>query len=1102
MQAGRLEIEIVAEIARLQADMRKVEREVGKMADGVNTKTKAVNDNIAGMGRAFGSANAASAKTAFGMRNLGFQLQDLGVQFAGAAQSSDPFRGVMMALIQQGPQIKDAMGQAEIGVGGLLKTLATGAARFGVFAVAAGAGFYHLKQFTDGLNDSAGTDQFIRSLGLTADEVKNLEGATISYGDIALGTWDVIAAGIWDTIGPAVMGAKTWFDEWFAQTNANGAKLINDLVGFFVGGYNAIGAVWSKLPAAIGDVAISTANSVIAAINKMIQTAVNGVNGLINSANTILSKVGMEVGTLQAPQIGAIKNSYAGAGAGAGKAFTGAFEAAQTDYVAKFTKSVSNAANKRFQDRMRAQAADLIGDRSGGKSKPGGSSRAKGLDEEAKALQRATDAANRYLEALEGETARIGKNAIEIKKMEVAANAAATSKAGLADLAKKITDAGAAWEKATRAQADADFQTNVIKPLQDELALLGLVGPARELAALALEEQAFKAKAAKDGITDVNRAWQEYLGLRTKIINGESAMERERQEAELLNDQLRDMIGLLGGLGKVGQAVGGLLGIFTGNTSAVGGPIGDLLNAQVGQRWDDKEQRNVAVTIGDEISKVFKTDGAFGKTMTSILQGAGTGSLAATAIFGKQSLTGQIGSAVGGALGKELGTMLGSKVGGMLGQMGGPLGSILGGIAGGMLGNLVKKDPSAWSNLGTDSSGKVVTNYSTSAGGGDTAGRDSLANAAMDVLDQIANAFGGSLAGGVQLGSIGTRKGQAVTDWTPGTKEGRNYYSSPEEAVKAFVAHALEVGVLGGVKAGTLTLLKRTGDLEKNLADALSFENVFKELQGLKDPLGSAFAELNKQATELRRIFADASATVAEYAQLEEYLSIKRQEVIDAEMQKAAQDFQERADLEVELLRLLGREQEALNLAREAELSGMKASLKPLQQMIYTLQDARAIIDQFGPLADDLRAYKAELLGGSATGSFGFLKQQFQSVSTMAANGDADAMAKLQAVSDAYLEAARDNASSKLEYDRAVGEALGSLDRAIFAADTKVDYAKAQIDAVNYNSEILDQMRSEMTTLQQRLVEQGDVMERLVRRIDGDGVLIREGSAPVSVVTV
>ena len=83
-----------------------------------------------------------------------------------------------------------------------------------------------------------------------------------------------------------------------------------------------------------------------------------------------------------------------------------------------------------------------------------------------------------------------------------------------------------------------------------------------------------------------------------------------------------------------------------------------------------------------------------------------------------------------------------------------------------------------------------------------------------------------------------------------------------------------------------------------------------------------------------------------------------------------------------------------------------------------------------------------------------------------------------------------------------MGEALGSLDKSIFAADTKVDYAKAQIDAVNYNSQILDQMRSEMTTLQQRLVEQGDVMERLVRRIDGDGVLIREGSAPVSVVTV
>lgn len=1196
MQAGRLEIEIVAEIAKLQQSMRDVERTVGKTAGQIGRDARAANDNLRNIGEGADAANYAlirlgktsqntltrinaitgvtagefrrnaadidaygasldrlrakynpqfaaiqqykagladirqahkvgaistdemakaigrersaalnslkalrsagsgidgvrkdSAAAAYGMRNLGYQLQDLGVQFAQATQAGDPFRAVMMALIQQGPQIADAMDQAELSIGGLANKIAQNAAKFSVFVVGAAAGLYHLKMFTDELNKENPADNFINGLGLTAKEIKELENTAVSFGDVALGTWDVVAAGIWDVIGPAITGAKTSFDDWFRQTNENGAKLINDLIGFFVGGFNAIGAVWSKLPAAMGDIATTSANATITAINYMVKMAVEGMNGLISGANVILKKVGLGMDTITAPKIGLIENAYQGAGEAAANAWTKAFENGQKDYWGQFSAAVGEAAANRRNNRLQAQANEIIEDRSGR------GSRKKAIDEEARALERAIKESTRYAEALELETSRIGKNAIEIKKMEIAANAAA---APTEALRQRILKAGEEWVKMTRAQADADFDKNVIQPLKDELALLGLVGPERELAALALEEQAFKAQAARDGITDVNAAWKEYLRLRTDIIEGESAIEREADAAKILNDQLRDMIGLLGNLGGVGGVVGGLIGIFSGNTSAVGGPLGDLLNMQTGQtRYDEKLGREIGVTIGDELSGLFDKDSDFGRAMQSLLGGAGTG-LIAGGLFGfGGGKANQFGSAVGGALGEVIGEKFLTK--GLesimkgLGDFAGPLGAIAGGVFGGFLGGLFNPNRTARANItGVDSvslAGKDSKNYGAAEG---------LAGSVLQGLQDIADAFGGAI--GSFNTTIGVRGGDFRVN-TSGTslkkKNGALDFEDDAQAAIAYaIADAIADGAIIGIRESTKRLIEFGDDVQRQLEKALQFEGVFSELKAETDPLGYALDNLAKQFNRLEDIFAEAGATAEEYAQLEQLLEIKRKEAIESATKDLVADFQERADLEVQLLSLLGKETKALALARESELLGVKDTLKPLQQMVYQLQDARAIIDQFGPLADGLREFKAELLGGSSAGGFAFLRGQFNSTAAAAAGGDAAALAKLQEVSTEYLEAARANASSRLEYDRAVGEVLGAVDQGIFAADTQVEYAQMQIDAVNYNSEILDKMRAEMAAMQQRLVEQGETAERIMKRWEGNGMPIRADS--------
>lgn len=115
--AGTLSIEIVAELAKLQEDMRKVEQVVGGMANGVGKSTRAVNDNFASMGKSAGAQRA-------GMQQLGAQFSDLGVQMTSAAGSANVVKGVLSALAMQGPQIVAAVDMMRKSTGGFIGFLA------------------------------------------------------------------------------------------------------------------------------------------------------------------------------------------------------------------------------------------------------------------------------------------------------------------------------------------------------------------------------------------------------------------------------------------------------------------------------------------------------------------------------------------------------------------------------------------------------------------------------------------------------------------------------------------------------------------------------------------------------------------------------------------------------------------------------------------------------------------------------------------------------------------------------------------------------------------------------------------------------------------
>lgn len=531
------------------------------------------------------------------------------------------------------------------------------------------------------------------------------------------------------------------------------------------------------------------------------------------------------------------------------------------------------------------------------------------------------------------------------------------------------------------------------------------------------------------------------------------------------NDQLRETITMLDQMGGFGRTLGDLGAVFealsTGNFTNVGGGLGTLGKFlftdtdQNGNRFVNK----LGLEFKDSLNSVFGDN--FAANFSDAM--------------------GAFGAAV------EVNKMIGD----IFGFEGGPLG---------ILPALFKTTTKGYA---------VVSNKSVTSGGtndGLAASSAASGGAIQGAIQSIADQLGGTV--GDYSVSIGKRSSGYISvsgsgsanvadkSWKKANAGGDMIYDGKDEAeaLRVAVLNAIQDGAIQGVRAGTQALLSKSGDIETQLSKALQFEGVFTALKQATDPLGSALETVNKQFDKLRTIFAEAGATAAEYAQLEQLLALERAKAAEQAQSAIVDKVRDSQNLEIKLLDLLGRGEDALAASRLLELAGLKASLQPLQAMVYQLEDARGVIDTFQPLADDLRKYRAELLGGDASSSFGFLQSQFRSTAALAASGDATAMAGLRASGSSYLTAAKDNASSYMDYQRTLGEVLSAVDKGIFAADTQVDYAQAQIDAINNTANIIEKMRAEMATYQAQIAEDTAFTRKLWSRFEGDGLTIKTDS--------
>ncbi len=410
----------------------------------------------------------------------------------------------------------------------------------------------------------------------------------------------------------------------------------------------------------------------------------------------------------------------------------------------------------------------------------------------------------------------------------------------------------------------------------------------------------------------------------------------------------------------------------------------------------DKFLKDTFGGVGDEISSA--TSG-----LADVLGQAGGG---AAVGFATTSILKGLGlnvSRTGGAIGGAIGSFLPI-----------PGGSVIGSLIGGILGGLFKKTPfGAATAVSSASGGFGISSSGRGQGREDQAVQ--LLLQTISTIEQAAEAVGGFVAGGINLGTIGTRGNKFIFDPSgqgrtkgPGVQK----FRSQEEALAAQLATALSRGIITGVGETASRLLREAtaGTLQQVLEDAAAIESVPRRLKAIKDPVGAALDDLNRGFRRLKATFEEVGATTAELAQLEELYSLERERIL-----------KEQADAQTRALRDF---LETLTVGDSSplSLSDQLATIMPEFEALAADIEAGKVVDQdtFVRVAGQLLDIERALNG--STGDFFQVFERVRSLTEMAIEnatrntGQEDVpnpFADLTRVEEATTSTARDTAAMR-----------------------------------------------------------------------------------------
>lgn len=306
---------------------------------------------------ALSSARAAVAQATIPTLALTTALAQAELAQATAAQAATVANAELAAAQLRLAASAEAAAIAELQLAQATAGTALGLGVLGAALVGLGAVLVPLaakfSQFHDEINRDAGLKEYVNTLGLTKKELKELEDVTVTYGDMASGTWMTIKEGlaglapVFEAIGAVIMGIIDLI--WNTLKNFSFG-----LQALFKGTYRAVITIWNQFPAAFADLFARAANAAIGALEWIANKAVDVLNYLGGSFEQVTLKRWQNANAGAAAKMGADLVS----------GYTDAFNEAEAGYNS-FVNRVGQNSQKAARDRLAAQARGIIDERTG-----------------------------------------------------------------------------------------------------------------------------------------------------------------------------------------------------------------------------------------------------------------------------------------------------------------------------------------------------------------------------------------------------------------------------------------------------------------------------------------------------------------------------------------------------------------------------------------------------------------------------------------------------------------------------------------------------------------------------------------------------------------
>lgn len=249
-----------------------------------HTSQNAFNANLS---RTTATGRGTASQTA----NIAAQMNDLGVQFSMAAASSKPLQGVFMALIQQGSQLAYIASTMENGWKGVFATMGRMIARFLPLIALVGGLALALNELTKSA-DAQGLDKYVKSLGLTADEVKKLKDVHVTMGDTIKATWQVVSKDILDAFGISTDDIKS---VWQSTVDF----IIDAMRYAAIGVYSTvrtlvitIGQIVANIGKMFYNAGIAAKNLFLMSIEALVNKTIDGINKIGGAINWLSEAAG------------------------------------------------------------------------------------------------------------------------------------------------------------------------------------------------------------------------------------------------------------------------------------------------------------------------------------------------------------------------------------------------------------------------------------------------------------------------------------------------------------------------------------------------------------------------------------------------------------------------------------------------------------------------------------------------------------------------------------------------------------------------------------------------------------------------------------------